>query len=169
MDDRSLNPRVNMVLVKLNRVRKAGKGFVAQCPGHEDRSASLSICEGRDGRVLLNCFAGCSPLSILNAVGMQMQDLYNNPPKEDLTPEERVEVHEQFMRAKWDAALTNLEREANFVLICARALDKGETLDVDTQRRLYQSVRLISDARTTLSTGPARPRRPFRQRPQDKK
>lgn len=32
---------------------------VARCPAHDDRSPSLSIAEGRDGRLLLRCSAGC--------------------------------------------------------------------------------------------------------------
>lgn len=31
----------------------------ARCPAHEDRSPSLSLRDGADGRLLLRCFAGC--------------------------------------------------------------------------------------------------------------
>jgi hypothetical protein len=40
---------------RLERVKRAGKGWMARCPAHEDRLASLSIAEGDDGRVLLKC------------------------------------------------------------------------------------------------------------------
>jgi hypothetical protein len=50
--------------------------FVARCPGHEDRSASLSIGTGADGRALLWCFAGCPVENIVAAIGLSMADLY---------------------------------------------------------------------------------------------
>lgn len=53
-----------------------GNGWKAKCPAHEDRTASLGISEGADGRVLLNCFAGCTTESIVAAVGLSMSDLF---------------------------------------------------------------------------------------------
>lgn len=38
---------------------RTGNGWTARCPAHEDRNPSLSIREGREGRVLVKCFAGC--------------------------------------------------------------------------------------------------------------
>jgi hypothetical protein len=49
---------------------------MAPCPNHEDREASLSIREGHDGRVLLNCFAGCPNLDILTSIGLDWQALF---------------------------------------------------------------------------------------------
>ena len=63
------------VLNRLDKVRKNGDGWMACCPAHEDKSPSLSIGEGYDGRVLLNCFAGCEYDSILNALGVSVKDL----------------------------------------------------------------------------------------------
>lgn len=40
--------------------RRAGTGWSACCPAHEDRTPSLSITTGKDGRVLVHCHAGCS-------------------------------------------------------------------------------------------------------------
>jgi hypothetical protein len=46
--------------------------FQCQCPGplHErgDRNPSLSIKDGRDGRLLLHCFAGCSFDDVVEAL-----------------------------------------------------------------------------------------------------
>lgn len=59
--------------------RRSGRGWIARCPAHEDRSPSLSISEGHDGRVLLHCFAGCSTESVLAAIGLSMRDLFPGP------------------------------------------------------------------------------------------
>ena len=45
--------------------RKAGRGFVARCPVHDDRTPSLSLDDGADGRLLVKCFAGCNSLDVL--------------------------------------------------------------------------------------------------------
>jgi putative DNA primase/helicase len=39
--------------------RKAGSGWTAHCPAHEDRTPSLSIRDSDDGKVLVRCHAGC--------------------------------------------------------------------------------------------------------------
>ena len=40
--------------------RRAGRGWLALCPAHDDSQPSFSISESEDGRVLVHCFAGCS-------------------------------------------------------------------------------------------------------------
>lgn len=41
-------------------VKKSGGGYVGCCPAHNDSSPSLSLCEGNEGKLLINCFTGCS-------------------------------------------------------------------------------------------------------------
>src|SRR5262245_22843725 len=64
----------------LDRVdfKKTGSGFIAKCPAHNDKQASLSISEGEDGRVLLHCFAGCSVEQIVHALGLTLSDLFSS-------------------------------------------------------------------------------------------
>lgn len=61
--------------------RRTGLGrWQARCPAHQDRSPSLSIREGADGRVLVHCFAGCALDSILAALKLSRRDLQPGPP-----------------------------------------------------------------------------------------
>ena len=64
------------LLTRLQGVKTTGNGWIAKCPGHQDRQASLSVTTGEDGRVLLKCFAGCSPQAITGALGMKLADLW---------------------------------------------------------------------------------------------
>ena len=48
--------------------RKAGGGWIARCPAHDDRKPSLSICDADDGRVLVYCFAGCDQSAVIEAL-----------------------------------------------------------------------------------------------------
>lgn len=52
----------------------------AKCPAHDDRSPSLSVKEGEDGRVLVHCFAGCCLAAILAALELAPRDLFAGPP-----------------------------------------------------------------------------------------
>jgi hypothetical protein len=54
------------------------RGTRAQCPAHEDRQASLSIGQGRDGAVL-KCHRDCETDAILEALGMSRADLFDEP------------------------------------------------------------------------------------------
>ena len=59
--------------------KQTASGWLARCPAHDDRNASLSIAEGQDGRVLLKCHAGCTFEQITAAAGVKQADLF--PPK----------------------------------------------------------------------------------------
>ena len=48
--------------------RKSGSGWIACCPAHEDRTASLSLGEAPDGKLLLNCFGPCSNAAVIDAL-----------------------------------------------------------------------------------------------------
>ncbi len=73
-----------MLLAKLPDAKKAGKGWLAHCPAHEDRRASLSVSEREDGTALIKCHAGCETSAILAAIGLTLANLF--PLKGDPTP-----------------------------------------------------------------------------------
>jgi hypothetical protein len=47
--------------------KKQGQQWKGRCPAHDDAKPSLSI-DLRDGRVLLNCFAGCTFRAVVDAL-----------------------------------------------------------------------------------------------------
>jgi len=67
---------VDLVLSRLQRVRRSGRGWTACCPAHNDKTPSLSIAEGDDGRLLLHCFGGCEAATIVAAIGLELADLF---------------------------------------------------------------------------------------------
>lgn len=68
--------QVDVVLERLEHVRRSGNGWVARCPAHEDRSPSLSVREGADGRVLVYCHGGCRTEDVVATIGLSMRDLF---------------------------------------------------------------------------------------------
>lgn len=65
------------ILGSFSGVRRVGDGWAALCPAHDDRMPSLSICE-RDGRILINCHAGCTAEAVCKAAGIEMSDLFSD-------------------------------------------------------------------------------------------
>ncbi len=71
-----ITPKTMLVLNHLDYVKQTGQGkWLARCPAHDDRSPSLAIKEV-EGRVLIHCFAGCSVMDVLQAVGLKMANLF---------------------------------------------------------------------------------------------
>ena len=70
---------VELLLSKLERVKERAGKFIALCPAHYDKNPSLSVAEGDDGRVLLNCFAGCSSKDVCASLGLTFSDLFPAP------------------------------------------------------------------------------------------
>lgn len=54
-----------------------GRAMV-QCPAHNDGRPSLSV-KPIEGSVLLYCMAGCSTADVVDAVGLNMSDLFDEP------------------------------------------------------------------------------------------
>ena len=71
-----MTPLENL-LEKLPGARKAGNGWSARCPAHDDRRASLSVSAGTDGKALLKCHAGCKTSEVPSAVGLKPADLFS--------------------------------------------------------------------------------------------
>ncbi len=77
------NMSADNLLQHLNKIKRTSAGqWRACCPAHTGKSASLSIRELDDGRVLVHCFAGCSVHEIVKAVGMELSDLFPSREKD---------------------------------------------------------------------------------------
>jgi len=94
--------RADVLVQQLDHVRSRGEGkWVACCPAHDDSSPSLTISEGRDGRVLVHCFAGCGSSDVVEALGLKLSDLYNEP----------LEHHRKGFKRKADPTIDELTLE----------------------------------------------------------
>ncbi len=104
---------VNNLIALLN-AKRSGKGWIANCPAHDDRTPSLSINEGADGRALLKCHAGCPTENVLAAVGLKTTDLF---PKRHNGKESRVAHplgatrHATNPPFDWDACVKALKKK----------------------------------------------------------
>lgn len=83
---------IQKVLEKFPTAERSREGWRSCCPAHDDLHPSLSIAEGTDGRILLNCHAGCRAEEICRSVGLSMQDLF--PPSTSTKPNDSLEKKE---------------------------------------------------------------------------
>lgn len=118
----------------ISRVKGLKKGsatntWMCKCPSHEDRLASLSLRLADDGRILVNCFGGCSTDDVLGAIGLTMEDLFDDGPLyHRAKPLKGARVFPRDV-------LKLLRTEVMIVMISSFDLRKGKVLsDVDQAR-----------------------------------
>ena len=128
------------LLSHLEGIKQTGAGrWLARCPAHDDKHASLNIRELDDGRVLVHDFAGCAVESVLSAVGLTFEDLY--PPRaiaHACKPERRPFPAADVLRA--------IGFETTLVSIAAADLSRGVPLTEHDRERLIVAHSRISAA-----------------------
>ena len=56
------------IIAKALGGRRAGAGWMAHCPAHDDCTPSLSVRDSTNGKVLLRCHAGCEQERVIAAL-----------------------------------------------------------------------------------------------------
>ena len=127
------------VIALLEEVSQTGTDrWMALCPAHQDGTASLSIREGDDGRVLLHCFAGCGGGEVVDALGLNMYDLFERLPESDRnTPGGLPRRAAPPIPAR--DALSILHEEALVVCFVAARLEEGESVELHGEH-LHRAV-----------------------------
>ena len=136
------NPLSNL-LSRLEGVREVWPGqFYARCAAHDDRSPSLSIRDNGD-KILIHCFAGCSPEDVLAAVGLTFQDLYPGDVwKAAREAGTSTGGHEASKRQNFDS----LELERTVLEVAEAAIKRGESLSVEDAARVRLAMERLGIA-----------------------
>lgn len=137
-------------LARLAHAHQYGTGWRADCPvGHSSRG-SLAVAVGEDGRVLLQCFAGCSAADIVVAAGLTLADLFPARVRDD-TPAGRRAARAAHRQSAWGAALRVLAGEATVVEAAAAMIERGGELTAEDVERVHVAAQLIRNAREVLA------------------
>jgi len=125
--------------------KRSGSGWSCRCPAHDDKHPSLSIGIGEEGRVLLNCHAGCDTKAIMASLGLEMKDIM--PRRQSSTTPTESHPHSSGGFASPDEAVAALEQTLGNVTkrwIYADASGErvGETLRWDIP--IVKTIRPIS-------------------------
>ena len=144
----SSNP-IGLILSRLDRVRQYGNAYRADCPVGHSSKGTLSVATGDDGRVLLTCFA-CGDIGpVLDALGLQLGDLF--PARiRDQSPAGRKERREALGMAGWRAALGVLAPEATICEVALTMIERGEPLTPDDIERTRLAIARVHHAREVL-------------------
>lgn len=85
--------------------KRNGAGWLCPCPAHQDRTPSLSVRDGQNGRLLLTCFAGCAfdeVLAELRARGILPKRGERPLPRRDSRPDPEAEADlQRRVEAAW--------------------------------------------------------------------
>lgn len=128
---------IQKLLSKLVGVKQTGKNrWMARCPAHSDRTASLSIAEHEKGYILCNCFAGCDINQVLESVGLGLNDLFEQRLPDRLGQRPHLQFNE---------VLILIKREVMVVAMCgSRRMNKQ--LSEKDHDRLFTAVSRINEA-----------------------
>jgi hypothetical protein len=132
---------------RLDAVRTSGSGWIARCPGHEDRTPSLSIRRGDDGRVLVHCHAGCETRRIVGALALNMRDLFAT--HDDA---ERQPVHKTASSADVRDFIATETRRRRLMRRLRHPHDSPHVRAADVN-----AARMASNVRFKLKLAPVRP------------
>jgi hypothetical protein len=137
-----MNPNLDNILSRLNKVKGRSGNWVACCPAHEDRSPSMTIRETPDGKILMHCFSGCSIGEIAGAIGIDLSDLFPPTNEYDYNKPQRRDKP-RFLASD---LLKVISFEATVVAIAANDLAKGRTLRETDKDRLMTACQRINEA-----------------------
>lgn len=124
-------------LDRLDSVRPRGiSTWSARCPAHQDHWPSLSICEQKD-RILIHCFAGCSPEGIVAALGLRMRDLFiDNPVPQGQRPTAGSQLDLTVVAFRIELAALDRRLRAERVLNAVQSFHLDEVSDGELDQLL---------------------------------
>ena len=112
--------------------RRSGSGWKARCPGHDDKTPSLSINESDDGTVLVYCHAGCEQKKVLDA--LRSRGLWL-----DATPQQRLAAERREHESKRNhAEIVKAVGEADI------ASGKSKEWSAE-DRKVYESAQQVKE------------------------
>ena len=146
----NVNDVIQLIEAKTRRLAKrSGAGYSACCPAHDDENPSLSISEGNDGKVLVNCFAGCSVESICDSLGISTGELFSQTiASEKVLKPQRIEY--PYQDESGERVFSKVRIEPGFngkvkSFYCERADDRGRIVRnlTECRRVLYRLPELL--------------------------
>lgn len=138
---------VEKMLGMLTKVKGRNGSWTACCPAHNDKGPSLAIKETENGRVLLHCFAGCETLHVVQALGMDMTDLFPPTSRRDYSSSSGDYSGEGKKTTFYASDLMRIIAfEALVVSICAYDMSQGKKLSEVDRERMKVSQQRIEEA-----------------------
>jgi len=124
----------------LRNVKKRGTNqWLCSCPAHADDDPSLAVTTSTNGKILLKCFAGCSALDVVGAMGLRLEDLFPNAYEENPMGFAKREM------AAREKKKDKLEYARTFLAILTAKLRDGEVVDEAELVKAYKLKALLEE------------------------
>lgn len=141
---------VEDLLPRLEAVRRSSSGYQARCPAHDDRTPSLSVCEGERG-ILVKCWVGCELSAIMGKLGLEVKDLFHDGlpnPRQRREALQRLAKVQTAQRAadKARGRKTDLLRQAEYLVQSAH----GMSIEAWPPAQLDKRLNRLADAYEVL-------------------
>ena len=147
-----VSPEVDNFLSKLEGVKKNGSNWSARCPcRYDDDNPSLSIGQGKDGRVLVTCHrgSGCDVNQICDAMEITVGDLMPPNDSEPTPPaERRVKRNDPVVSPSTTKKKAKLDLVATYDYTDADGnvtFQKQRFVDKDTGKKTFRQRRKTED------------------------
>jgi hypothetical protein len=140
---------IDVVLARLEGVRKAGKGWRADSPVTGSKGA-VSICEADNGSILIHDFSAAGVHEVLAAIGLKPGDLFPERERPQSAADRKANRDALAMVGLRSAAEV-IGRESKVVLAAVGSLLKGEALPLAEVERLRLAGERIDAVRDALA------------------
>ena len=132
------------LLSLLEKVSRHGDSYKACCPAHDDKNPSLTLKKIPDGRILIHCFAGCSPNEVLTSLGMSLGDLYpDGAAAHHLEGWERIKQRREDIQEK--RLEDTLSKHRIYLLLCDSKRRQGERLTPSELKKEREAYRMVHE------------------------
>ena len=131
----------------LHNVKKRGRNqWLCSCPAHADDDPSLAVTTTANGKILLKCFAGCSALEVVDAMGLKLEDLFP-----DAYEENPMAFAKREMAAR-EKEKDKIEYARNYLAILTKKLSQGFLATDAEIEKAYKLKKLLQEnAQSKLS------------------
>jgi hypothetical protein len=134
------------ILERLEGVQGPTNGpWMARCPAHRDRTASLRITEKPDGRVIFHCHAGCGGGDVVEAVGLRFSDL---------KPERCTTAGPSLIERN---ARKSLQAVAHTALVTVSLLNDVARKKIVSEKQVGLAISLANEIQNALAAAGLRP------------
>ena len=136
----TLQNRLDTFLDRLDKLKStAADRWIARCPAHDDKGPSLSV-RLVDDRILVHCFAGCDAIDVVNAVDLELADLFEGRPEKHAHKPARSRIPPREL-------LTLLQHEITVACLIAADFLAAKIITEKDWNRLADAAARIGSAR----------------------
>jgi putative DNA primase/helicase len=133
------------IIAKALGGRRAGAGWIARCPAHDDRKPSLSIRDADEGKVLVHCHASCDQRRVIAALrSRRLWDEYGHRQFTCPTPRAPAndnENRDETKRSKAAQAIWQAAMPAGGTLVETYLVSRGLRLPPSSNLRFHDKLK----------------------------